>query len=169
MPVTSPCPTPTPIVPGIATFAYGEFTGIYPEFNGAAQGACSNNFTLATILLSNCCGSIVKDPNVRLSLLYMLTAHITFLNTPCPANNNQPNGIVGRIDSAAQGSVNVTAEYSSEVSQSEAYFIQTKYGAQFWQSTAGYRTMHYIPAPSTGLNGPGFPWQVGGFVGVDIE
>jgi hypothetical protein len=167
MPVTTPCPTPTPIVPGIATFLYSEFVGIYPEFNGAAQGACANNFTIATTMLNNCCSSPVRDPNVRLALLYMLTAHITFLNTPCPANNQQPTSVVGRISDATQGSVSVGAEMAGATMQS-AYFLQTKYGAQFWQSTAGYRTMHYYGAPSHGPNGPGFPWAFGGDV-IGIE
>jgi hypothetical protein len=168
VPVTTPCPPPSPITPGVATFLYSEFIGIYPEFNGAAQGACANNFTLATLFLNNCCSSPVCDPNVRLALLYMLTAHITFAFTPCPANNNQPSGVVGRIDSATEGSVSVSAEYMQEFSQSAAYFTQTKYGAMFWQATAQYRTMLYIGPPQTGPNGPGFPYQYG-FPGVDIE
>lgn len=163
MPVVRPCPTPTPIVPGIASFDYGEFTGIYPEFAGAAQGACANNFTLATMLLNNCCSSPVCDPDQRLALLYMLTAHITFLMTPAPANNNDPQGVVGRVSDATQGSVSVSTDWVTDVSQSMAYYSQTKYGAMFWQLTASYRTMHYIGPPQSGPNGPGFPWGFGSF------
>lgn len=159
MPVTRPCPPSTPVLPGIATFAYDEFVGAYPEFNGAAQGACANNFILATLLLNNCCSSPVRDPDQRLVMLYAITAHITFLMTPCPANNQTPQGVVGRVASATQGSVSVATEYNAIVSDSEAYFIQSKYGALFWQLTAAYRTMHYIPPPAFGPNGPGLPFQ----------
>jgi len=132
-----------PITPGVAVFNFVEFSGVYPEFSLANPAACGMNFSLSTLLLSNCCGSAVCDPNVRLSLLYMLCAHITYLNTPCGANNNQPPGIVGRINSASEGSVSVSAEMPG-VTASSAYFMQTKYGAQFWQSTASLRTMHYV-------------------------
>lgn len=137
------CPPSAPIVPGIVVFDGPEFLAIYPEFTTAATPALQNNFNLATIILSNCCGSPVFNPAVRQSLLYMLTAHITFLNTPCGANNDQPPGVVGRIDSAAEGSVSVSA--AMEMTLSNSYFMQTKYGAQFWQSTASFRTMHYVP------------------------
>jgi len=167
----APCPTPTPVTPGVVVFDFSEFTGIYPEFTTANSMACQNNFNLSTLILNNCCSSIVVDPNVRQSLLYMLTAHITYLNTPCGANNNQPPGIVGRINSAGEGSVSVSAEMPTTLES--AYFMQTKYGAQFWQSTASIRTMHYIPAPRGFCCGPleGFGANLGpmgtGFCGYN--
>lgn len=137
------CPPSSPIVPGVVVFDATEFLGIYPEFATAGTPALTNNFNLATLMLSNCCSSPVTNPAARQSLLYLLTAHITFLNTPCTANNGQPPGIVGRISSASEGSVSVSSEMV--VTLTNGYFMQTKYGAQFWQMTAPYRTMHYIP------------------------
>jgi hypothetical protein len=134
---------------------------IWPEFAGIANPVMANQFTGAQLLLNNSCGSRVRDANTRLYLLYLLTAHLTFLNagTNDGAGNVTPApGIVGRIDNAAEGSVSVGAAYSSQVSQSEAFFIQTKYGAQFWQETAQYRTFHYVGAPAYGPNAPGSPW-----------
>ena len=170
------CPSPPPVVtPGIVVFDFTEFTGIYPEFATAAQAACQNNFNLATLLLSNSCGvtqasgccksasgSPVFNPAVRQSLLYMLTAHITFLNTPCGANNNQPPGIVGRINTATEGSVSVGAEMPGATINA-AYFLQTKYGAQFWAMTASVRSMRYIP-PARGC-GDGRGEGYGAFFG----
>lgn len=164
MPVI-PCPTPCPpIVRGIVEFSAPEFVASWPEFTGLTNAAMQNAFNLATFLLNNSCASLVQDANRRLVLLYLLTAHVAFLNSGTndgAGNVTTAPGIVGRIDTAAEGSVSVGASYSSEVGQSEAFFIQTKYGAQFWQMTAQYRTMHYIGPPSFGPNGPGFPWQTG--------
>jgi len=110
----------------------------------------------------------VVDPVVRQALLYLLTAHVTFLFTPSLANNNQPPGIVGRINAATEGSVSVSAEFPS--TPEAAWFNQTKYGAQFWAMTAVIRTMHYIPAPQhcDGILGPfdigvGPGWNNGGW------
>lgn len=164
MPVV-PCPTPCPpITRGIVQFSAPEFVGLYPEFAGLTNGSMQNQFNGAQLLLNNSCASRVQDANTRLILLYLLTAHLCVINLGTndgAGNVTTPQGIVGRISDAAEGSVSVHADYSSEVTQSEAYFIQTKYGAQFWQSTAQYRTMMYIPPPATGPNGPGFPFQYG--------
>lgn len=157
----APCAPSSP-VRGVVVFVLDEFVEIYPEFTGVAGAAAQNAFNIATTMLANCCGSVVLDANLRQSLLYMLTAHYLFLNTPCAANKNQPPGIVGRIESAQEGSVSVSSEMP--LTLSNAYFMQTKYGAQFWQSTAQYRTARYI-APqqgcAPGFVGAGFPFGNG--------
>lgn len=162
MPVV-PCPSPCPpIVRGLVQFDAAEFNALYPEFAGLPAPVEQNAFNDATFLLNNSCASIVRDANDRLILLYKVTAHVLFLSAGTDdgaGDVTPPPGIVGRIDSAAEGSVSVSASYSSEVGQSEAFFIQTKYGAMFWQMTAVYRTMHYVGAPQVGPNGPGYPWQ----------
>ena len=159
IPCPSPCPSPTL---GVVQFSATEFNALYPEFSGLDPTVQQNSFTDATFDLNNTCGSIVLDANQRMALLYTLTAHHLLLDrgTNDGAGNVTPaQGIVGRIDTAAEGSVNVSAQYNDEITMSEAYFIQTKYGAKFWQQTAQYRTMHYIGPPSSGPNGPGFPYQ----------
>lgn len=169
MPVV-PCPTPCPpITRGVVQFSPPEFVAQYPEFTGLANPVMQNAFNDAQFLLNNSCGSIVEDANQRLILLYTLTAHVLLIDAGTNDGNGNvttPQGIVGRIDSAAEGSVSVSASYNNEVTQSEAYFIQTKYGAKFWQQTAQYRTMHYVGAPQSGPNGPGFPFMFG-FGGVE--
>lgn len=169
MPVI-PCPSPPPQpVHGVVQFDAGEFVAAWPDFTGLRNPQMANAFSLATLVMDNSCCSIVSDANQRMALLYMLTAHVAFLvygsnDGAVPPNIVPPPGIVGRINAAAEGSVSVQAQYSSEVGQSEAWYIQTKYGAMFWQATVNFRTMHYIGAPETGPNGPGFPFQQwGGF------
>lgn len=151
----------TPVVPGVVVFDAAEFIAAYPEFTGVSTPALQMNFDLSTINLENCCGSAVSNPTIRQALLYLLTAHITFLFTPCLANNQQPPGIVGRIASATEGSVSVSASFPA--TPEAAWFVQTRYGALFWQSTSVIRTMHYIPAPQQCCGGLGIlgPFDIG--------
>jgi hypothetical protein len=107
--------------------------------------ALTNNFTAATLMLQNSCCSVVRDAPTRQMLLWLLTAHITALLNG--VNGQPPQGVVGRVSNAAEGSVSVAVAYSSTVTQSEAYFTQTPWGAQYWQSTLAYRTARYVPPP----------------------
>lgn len=143
------CSNPAPVL-GDVQFSFAEFEGVYPEFTGIGSGPAAQAFAMATLQLNPLCSSRVLDANQRQSLLYLLTAHILFLSNGTndgAGNITPPPGIVGRIDSAAEGAVNVSAEMSSTVTQSQAYYVQTKYGAQYWQAIAPYRTMAYVPAP----------------------
>lgn len=164
MPVT-PCPVPCPpITRGIVTFDDAEFVAAWPEFTGIASAAAQNQFNLAQLILNNTCKSVIQDANERMTLLYLLTAHLVFLN--CGTNDGAgnvtpPYSVVGRIASATEGTVTAGVEYSSQVSESEAFFIQTKYGAQFWQMILPYRSFTYTPPPASGPNGPGFPFTGG--------
>jgi hypothetical protein len=153
-------------VRGVVQFSAPEFVLIYPEFAGLANPVMAQSFVDATMLLNNSCASIVQDADTRLQFLYTLTAHCLLIDRGTndgEGNVTPPQGIVGRISNAAEGSVSVASEYSSEVTQSEAYYIQTKYGAKFWEQTSGYRTAHYIGPPTSGPNGPGFPFDSNAF------
>jgi hypothetical protein len=66
---------------------------------------------------------------------------------PGVPNVSPPLGIVGRINQAAEGDVSVSSEWQAPPNANQAYFIQTKYGAQYYTLTAKYRTMIAIPAP----------------------
>lgn len=170
MPVVPFPSPPTPITRGQAQFLQSEFAAIYPEFTGIPSASNQESFNDATLLLNNGPCSRVQDANKRLQLLYMLTAHLSFLEygtNDGAGNVNTPPGIVGRIASATEGSVSVSASYSDSVNQSEAFFIQSKYGARFWQATIQYRTMHYIGAPAIGPNGPGFPFNDWGWGNIE--
>jgi hypothetical protein len=146
-------------------FSAEEFVALYPEFTGLTNIVMMNSFNDATLLLDNSCASAVQDANKRLLYLYTLTAHCLLIDRGTNDGEGDvgtAQGIVGRIDNAAEGSVSVSASYNNDVSQSEAYFIQTKYGAKFWQQTASYRAGGvYVGAPSFGPNGPGFPFGYG--------
>src|SRR6201999_4036529 len=103
------------------------------------------------------------------TLLSLLTAHITALKDG--SNGQPPPGIVGRVDKATEGSVSVSADMGT-MAYGQAYYMQTQWGALYWQATARYRTMRYIPAPPVcadfngGLGFSGAFWpNNGGFSG----
>lgn len=63
-----------------------------------------------------------------------------------------PLGVVGRISDAAEGDVSVSAQWEAPPNANQAYFTQTKYGADYWTYTARYRTALFSPAPPGAYN-----------------
>lgn len=123
----------------VVTFDYAAWVMRYPEFSGSVQpGLAQAYFDEATGILDNTDSSNVTDTTVRLRLLNMLTAHIAALS----GCNASP--LVGRIASASEGSVSVTAEYNGD--NRAAWFNQTKYGAAYWQAMRGlWQGPRYVP------------------------
>lgn len=119
----------------VAAFDVDVFMGRYPEFALVPGSLLNAYFSEACIYLSNTDSSPVTDVNMRLMLLNMLVAHLAVLN-------NSTNGLVGRINSASEGSVSVSADMGP-VTNSQAWYVQTKYGAAYWNATRSYRTFRY--------------------------
>ncbi len=147
---------------GVVSFVSGDFIARYPEFSSIAA-ALPLYFGEATLYLDNTLCSPVQQIEQRTPLLYMLTAHIAALNGG--VNGQQAQSIVGRINSASEGSVSVSADMG-QVPGTAGWYMQTKYGAAYWQATAPYRTAQYIPGRSCsprpgGGYPPGgvWPWQ----------
>jgi hypothetical protein len=161
-----PCPPVPPLpVTGVVRFDATEFRAMFPGvFDTIADGTLSADFDIATTFVNNSCCSLIKDAAVRQRVLYLATAHIAALLQG--VNGQPPSGIVGRVDSAREGSVSVSASYASEMSMSEAYWSQTQYGVMFWQATAQYRAFRYVAPPpqcfGPGISSPGWPWGSGG-------
>ena len=131
----------------VVVFDPVAFSLRYPEFATISTSLIQLYFNEATIYLNNTDSSPVTDGSVgglRSMLLNMMTAHITAMNSGV---NGQPSSdVVGRVNSATQGSVSASVEYAAP--GSAAWFTQTKYGAAVWQATAAYRTMQYMPGRS---------------------
>lgn len=129
----------------VVTFDYAAWALRYPEFDAtvdaAAAGYC---FDEATLYLNNTPASPVWDLNVRRQYLWMITAHIAQLQYG--SSLVPKSGLVGRIEQATEGSVNVTIRYPDQSGQA-AWFAQTQYGASFWAATASFRTFRYRPGP----------------------
>lgn len=134
--------TPTPVTPGIVTFDPVAFVAAFPSFTSVPAAALNANFTFATLLLDNTCCSAVQDAPTRAALLNLIVAHITALLNGI--NGDPPQGVVGRVSSATEGSVSVQVEFET-LSEAAAYFNQTQWGAMYWRMTAQYRTARYFP------------------------
>lgn len=130
----------------VAAFNYATWAARYPELARFVDDALATAyFDEAGLYLANDATSVVPADAVtfkpRLLLLNMLTAHIAKLNLP-EIHGGSP--LVGRIASASQGSVSVSADMGPP-SGSAAWYLQTQYGASYWNATAKYRGMRYVP------------------------
>lgn len=160
----TPCPANTPVTTGVVVFDPSAFKAAFTSFASVADAALQLSFQMATMLLNNSCGSRVKDANKREFLLNLLVAHITALKDG--ENGQPPAGVVGRVDRAQEGSVSVGADMGT-MDRGQAYYAQTQWGAMYWQATASYRTMIYVPAPPVCADfpNPGFPFPYDGGCG----
>lgn len=143
------------------TFSAATWHALYPEFTNVTDPMASNYFNRATFLCGNSAFNpavcVTGTPGMLETLLYMLTSHIAWLNSPRgtdgnPANTGEPApAVVGRVSSATEGSVSVQTDMGSADagSPSQAWYMQTRYGAEFWAMTAGLRTARYVQGPSS--------------------
>ena len=127
------------------TFDPAAFKARYQEFAALGNPLLSAYFSEATLYLNNGDDSKVSDLTVREILLNMLVAHLAKLNSG--ANGETPSDLVGRVSQASEGSVSVTADMGPP-SGSAAWFLQTKYGAAYWQASLPFRTFGYVPGAS---------------------
>lgn len=124
----------------VVTFDPATFKLRYPQFASVSDFLLGECFNEATLYLSNADTSPVQDVTRRAMLLNMLTAHIAFLGGALnPGNAANP---VGRVSSATEGSVSASLEYG--VPGTQAWFVQTQWGAAFWQATTSLRGFRYI-------------------------
>lgn len=137
----------------VVAFSYPAWAALFPAFALTVnQNQAQSYFNIATSIHRNDGGGPVNDPTQQLNLLNLLTAHIAALFAP-PAPGQTPSTLVGRINSATQGSVSVQAAYSNNVTEQMAFFIQSQYGSMYWVATAPYRTARYVPNKNRGVVG----------------
>ncbi|EEZ74634.1 hypothetical protein NEILACOT_05350 [Neisseria lactamica ATCC 23970] len=79
-----------------------------------------------------------EKPEEREMLLFLLVRHFAAL-----AERAAQGGLVGRIASASEGSVSVSADMGA-AGGNAAWYLQTPYGATYWQLTAKYRRFRYV-------------------------
>lgn len=141
----------------VAVFNYSQWAAMFPELAGSVNSTLAGSFfTVAELLLDNTDCSPVQDATARLTMLNYAVAHLASLSGyPLPAGQSTPApASVGRVSSASEGSVSISTDYGA-VRESQAWWVQTQYGATFWQLTRALRTMHYIAAPKRNF-GPAF-------------
>ncbi len=138
----------------VVTFDYPTWAARYPELAGSvAQPLAQLYFNEATLYCDNTGTGVITDAPTLTTLLNMLTAHIAALNASI--NGKEPTPLVGRINSASEGSVSVQAQNDYPPGTVQ-WYQQTKYGAAYWAATAQYRTMRYV----AGCRGPINPYRV---------
>lgn len=133
-------------------FDYKTWITRYPELSAVYSEAAQLFFNEATLYCNNGPGTLIKDDGERAIYLNMLTAHIASLNSPSLKGRAGEN-IVGRLSYAIEGSV--TATFENLQPGSASWFVQTKYGAAFWQATAKYRITRMHRARPFQMD----PWQ----------
>lgn len=140
---------------GIVVFDYDGWAARYPELAGATDQALAQAYfdNDAVLYLDNSASSPVPDVAKRKPLLNMIVAHVASLNART-ADGQAASPLVGRITNASEGSVSVAVDMPAP--DSAAWWMQTKYGAAFWQATASLRTMRYIPGCQPGFDIPPF-------------
>lgn len=143
----------------VVTFDPSAWAAAYPAFQTMPAPLAIQYFNLSTLYLSNSPCSVVQDIPARTAMLWLLTAHLAqlfWLNV-----QGGGSGLVGRINSATQGSVSVSAEFPA--SDDASWFLQTPYGAAWYQASLPYRTARYIAVPPYNF-GP-LPWSRPGWAG----
>ena len=127
---------------GVVVFDPALFIARFPEFATVNADTLTAYFNESTLVLDNSDASIVQQIEQRTPLLWLLTAHLAALYSG--VNGQAPAQLVGRINNASEGSVSVATDYGTQPATA-AWYLQTKYGAEYWQMTASIRAMHYVP------------------------
>lgn len=122
---------------GVVVFVPAEFRLLYPSIT-ATDEQLEMYFAMAETFLDNTECSIVKDLDARKTMLYLLVAHIALLNKMAEKGNP----VVGRISNATEGTVSVGLDYGT-MGNNERWYLQTPWGAMYWQLTKKYRSMVY--------------------------
>lgn len=122
---------------GVVVFDPVEFRALYPTIQ-ANDEQLEMYFEMAETFLDNTKCSVVKDLGARKRLLYLLVAHIATLTGQAEKGNN----VVGRISSATEGTVSIGLDYGT-MGNNERWYLQTPWGAMYWQMTKKYRSAVY--------------------------
>ena len=168
-------------------FSYSDWMAQYPQFATTVTTApqAQNYFNQATLYCSNNDGTSTGNPGGslgypgsplipydttvnppkydRLYILYLLTAHVAQLTVGCVIAGAvvPPGPLVGRINSATQGSVSVGTDVGT-VPAGAAWFYQTQFGIMAYTAMAPYRTARYRASPGQFYQPPpyGVPSQL---------
>ena len=143
----------------VVQFDYDLWITQYPEFTPYVPAHLAQTyFTVATTLHRNDGGGPVNNTTDQSNFLNMVVAHIAALFGPQPPSGQPASPLVGRINSASEGSVSVQTDWpSANMSSSQAFWVQSKYGALYWFATAPFRTFRYLPGPQRRFDP--WPWS----------
>jgi hypothetical protein len=142
----------------ITAFSMAEFSARFPELSATPASYVARQFVSAGRYWRNDGTSETQQQFVQDDLMYLLTAHLVALFAPPTSAGGAAAGapgstLVGRINTASEGSVSVGAEYGNQPAGA-AFFNQTRYGADAYSTMRIYRTMHYRRGRTRNFN----PW-----------
>jgi hypothetical protein len=105
---------------GVVVFDYSAWAARYPELaSSVSQSLAQQYFNEAQLYCDNTPCSIVRNLCIRAMLLNMVTAHIAALNAPLNGEPSSP--LVGRINSATEGSVSVGTQLDMPAGSAQWY------------------------------------------------
>lgn len=138
----------------VVTFDYQAWVARYPEFAQVVPVVATMYFDEASLYHANDGSGPVCVSQYQSLYMNMVTAHLAAIYST-DDKGNSPSPLVGKIQSASEGSVNVNVAY--DATNPEQWYSQTKYGASYWAATAQYRT--FVPVRGWARRRFGlFPW-----------
>lgn len=139
----------------VVTFNYTNWAALFPQFSNLIQDQVTGPIlTLAEQYNRNDGGGPVNDPCVATQLLNLMVAHVAQLLFGSTTQPLSP--LVGRISDASEGSVSLGTEFPT--TPSNAWFLQTQFGAAWWQLSLPFRLGRYIPKITPQRQVVGGPW-----------
>lgn len=131
---------------GVVTFDYARWAAHFPEMAEFTPEARAEAFfdMAQNLYLNNSAASIVRDLKNRAWLYDLLVAHLAWLSRPEAEGGAGP-GSVGPVTEARQGSIAVRYDLQGQP-PSATWFMQSQFGAAYWQAISAWRSMRFIPA-----------------------
>lgn len=123
----------------IVGFDVSEFRAIYTTFSSITDAQLQYFFAKAEMRINNTVNSCVPYDQ-RKVFLYLLVAHMAELQSRINAGNGN---LVGNISSATQGSTSIGVSIPP-ISSGNYWYMQTPYGAEYWDLTKKYRSALYV-------------------------
>lgn len=113
------------------------FRELYPRYAAASDALIEHWWDVACQIVNNSPASPIPyappSVNIRKALLYVLLCHLAELD-------QRGAGLVGRLGSAAEGSVNAQLASGLDAKAGPAWWQQSQCGATAWQMLKPYRT-----------------------------
>lgn len=150
-------------------FDYANWVALFPQLAGVTESQATlyfNNF--AVLYVRNDGGGPVDDPVMQAGLLNLTVAHIATLlsptvnGVPTTGGSTPPSPLVGRINQATEGTVNVSTEMPDQ-QPNAAWWNQTPYGAAVWMALKPFRTFRYMPPARRRVYNPPYYGRYGGW------
>ncbi len=122
-------------------FTPDQFRLDYPQFVLLSDMQINLAYNLSKIVAPFIKNIVTTDAEMT-ELSELVVAHILTIQNVGGSSANSNGGAVGRVSSANSTSVSVSTEYNAP--QSASYWIQSQYGALFYQIMLNNSGVNYI-------------------------